>query len=489
MNKKHLLALAAVLVGASQAFAVTDIYVSPKGSDENDGSQAKPYQTVDMAVLCVLENEETVIHLEKDATFTIGGTLNVGENKQLSIIGDNSTILGAAKPGTEGQAPRILAARANTNLKLYGINFANGRQVGYWGGGAVFFDGEELTIDHCTFKDNEAGSGGGAIASRGHIVRVSNSYFEGNYIIGGGARGGAIMQRGNEVEGESKGELYVDNCTFYKNQLQQGGQGTAIDIYENSDGQKMSCNKKLVITNSTFVDNKSIDPYQAAIDISGYEECETALINNTFYGGDGVIRLFFQQAPLYMFNNFAFVNKATVLSENGGSIADTDRTAIVAKNNILYGAERGVNEYIDDPDLTTGAAAAHNTIGLCKDASMVVLGVSTELGTRDQGFVPFLPIIRANSPLVGAGIANSAEWTTENLIPTIDCRGYLREGAVSVGAYQYDGKVAGVEDIYVEPDYSNAPVEYFNLQGIRVANPENGIFIRRQGNKATKVRL
>ncbi len=33
----------------------------------------------------------------------------------------------------------------------------------------------------------------------------------------------------------------------------------------------------------------------------------------------------------------------------------------------------------------------------------------------------------------------------------------------------------------------NAPVEYFNLQGVRVANPQNGLYIMRQGNKVTKV--
>ena len=32
-----------------------------------------------------------------------------------------------------------------------------------------------------------------------------------------------------------------------------------------------------------------------------------------------------------------------------------------------------------------------------------------------------------------------------------------------------------------------SPVEYFNLQGVRVANPENGVYIRRQGSKVTKV--
>ena len=43
---------------------------------------------------------------------------------------------------------------------------------------------------------------------------------------------------------------------------------------------------------------------------------------------------------------------------------------------------------------------------------------------------------------------------------------------------------AGIDDITV--DDSNAPVEYFNLQGVKVANPENGLYIIRQGNTTTK---
>ena len=35
----------------------------------------------------------------------------------------------------------------------------------------------------------------------------------------------------------------------------------------------------------------------------------------------------------------------------------------------------------------------------------------------------------------------------------------------------------------------NAPVEYYNLQGVKVENPSNGIFIKKQGAKATKVVL
>lgn len=44
---------------------------------------------------------------------------------------------------------------------------------------------------------------------------------------------------------------------------------------------------------------------------------------------------------------------------------------------------------------------------------------------------------------------------------------------------------SGIEDVTVADE--NAPVEYFNLQGVRVANPEKGLYIKRQGKTVTKV--
>lgn len=46
---------------------------------------------------------------------------------------------------------------------------------------------------------------------------------------------------------------------------------------------------------------------------------------------------------------------------------------------------------------------------------------------------------------------------------------------------------AGIDNVAVEAE--NGPVEYFNLQGVRVENPTNGLYIMRQGSKATKVIL
>lgn len=56
-------------------------------------------------------------------------------------------------------------------------------------------------------------------------------------------------------------------------------------------------------------------------------------------------------------------------------------------------------------------------------------------------------------------------------------------GVKNTSAYKLDP--SGIEDI--EFDNNNAPVEYFNLQGVRVANPENGLYIMRQGDKVVKV--
>lgn len=59
--------------------------------------------------------------------------------------------------------------------------------------------------------------------------------------------------------------------------------------------------------------------------------------------------------------------------------------------------------------------------------------------------------------------------------------GFVENAAVVKSKY-----FQSVSDIEIDNN-ENAPVEYFNLQGIRVNNPENGIYIRRQGTEVSKV--
>lgn len=55
---------------------------------------------------------------------------------------------------------------------------------------------------------------------------------------------------------------------------------------------------------------------------------------------------------------------------------------------------------------------------------------------------------------------------------------------IDTNNYIVSQELSGIADVELD---NNAPVEYFNLQGVRVANPENGLYIMRQGDKVVKV--
>ncbi len=61
--------------------------------------------------------------------------------------------------------------------------------------------------------------------------------------------------------------------------------------------------------------------------------------------------------------------------------------------------------------------------------------------------------------------------------------GAIENSCTITGIGQYD--TAGIESVVT--DNSDAPVEYFNLQGVRISEPNGGVFIRRQGSNVTKV--
>ena len=66
---------------------------------------------------------------------------------------------------------------------------------------------------------------------------------------------------------------------------------------------------------------------------------------------------------------------------------------------------------------------------------------------------------------------------------------YVYNHATVAAMYTFEvpGDATAIES--VEMEEAEAPVEYYNLQGIRVANPEKGLFIKKQGKKVTKVIL
>lgn len=65
--------------------------------------------------------------------------------------------------------------------------------------------------------------------------------------------------------------------------------------------------------------------------------------------------------------------------------------------------------------------------------------------------------------------------------------GHIYKG-LGNGKFQDNGVyISGVGSVETSPE--EAPVEYYNLQGVRVVNPTPGIYIQRQGNKVRKIRV
>ncbi|MCM1296756.1 MAG: hypothetical protein NC311_14555 [Muribaculaceae bacterium] len=117
------------------------------------------------------------------------------------------------------------------------------------------------------------------------------------------------------------------------------------------------------------------------------------------------------------------------------------------------------------------------------DVSVVKDGVATSVftGTADG---PTLPnVAKDDWSAMTLEDMPKAEYT---LSEPVSGQFWFKNGGKQPVLYMelvaYNG--SGVANIETD---ENAPVEYYNLQGVRVANPENGIYIRRQGSKATKV--
>lgn len=431
--KKNFL-LVALLAGSLgvNSFAATKIYVKAgSGNDSYNGSSWNTaFKTVSKAIGSVQDNEETIIYLEPNTVFDTGGQLDLGENKKVTIIGNNTTLRAAEKPGKEGgEGARILRAATDCDLTVRGITFLNGRQVAYAPGGGLFFAGNTLVVDSCIFIDNESDAGGAAIASRGKDVTVRNSYFDGNYIFEGSgyATGAAILQAGvKDVDGSS---LRVENCTFYSNDV-NNGVGSAISTEDAA--ASYSNVGEITIVNCTFLANTSKLTNQADVDVTNSDGALMKIINNTFYGNDGALRIGdIYTGELYFINNLVYATGSGIFGDPNYTV-NNYRTPIEGYNNIIIGGERGVNEAIDDECFNGKKDQYNNRVETLATYPLSMVALATSLST--DNYVPYLPLTAENSDAVNAGYADGAY---ADMIPATDIRGLKAVGTRDIGAYEY----------------------------------------------------
>jgi hypothetical protein len=145
---------------------------------------------------------------------------------------------------------------------------------------------------------------------------------------------------------------------------------------------------------------------------------------------------------------------------------------------------------VEDPENFTVDFAYHVSRGYFDSTIMLCLYRRSSDGVV---YTPVTDVLWESTPFLGTDETESVELPISFNEAENDKVYYLRAEYMRGGAQTYLNQISitfpsesAVEDII--PDSTSAPVEYYNLQGLKISNPESGqLLIKRQGAKSTKV--
>ena len=468
--KKKILLVCLITANVFATFANKTIYVNSTVQGNGDGTTPATACKIRTAIESNLDATGTsTIVFPSNATFQVttsdGNTPTSGcilvanaTTKKIIFEGNNSTIL-----GTDGVLVRLLRLGSGTNVELRNLTFKNGNHTSALGGG-VYFGGDSLKISGCTF-DNNLANYGGAFASRGKYVKISNSYFINNKLSAVG-KGGAMTVTGTTAGGT----LIIENTTFNNNN-NTGVTGTCLGtaICTANDGYASAGTfsaylTTILISNCTFYKNvASVNTNNqcSAIymdELSSGGTTNATFVNNTFYGNSntGLYIVGAKQTVTLVNNVIAGDSYATV---SGSGVQDFGiltsatigggRPAIIAKNNYIV-TKSPINSSITESTLQPGNNDNNTLVTIASQNDIDVLGLSTALQTSGS-VVPYLGTSAMSSPLVEAGISTYSGIT----ISTTDARGVIRGigstgSKFDIGAYEFDHVVTGIQYISEE---------------------------------------
>lgn len=165
---------ALLLCALTGSVRAATLYVSPQGSDDNSGTLAAPYKTIQAAV----NNASTGDTLDlAEGTYQGSGNRDIDfEEKGLSVLssaGPGKVIIDCQGTQNESHdAFSFSSGKKEIRIVLNGLTIENSNNIG----GTVSVDGRcTIKINKCTFRDNV----GGSIVNNG-ATTLTNCTFTGN---------------------------------------------------------------------------------------------------------------------------------------------------------------------------------------------------------------------------------------------------------------------------------------------------------------------
>lgn len=173
-----------VLAGVSSA---ATYYVSPAGSDSNDGlNTVHPFLTIGQAVI-VAPSGSSIRLFPGTYAGTPNIDLTISKNLSIASLGTSANTIWelAGTPGSH----RALALATGVQLSLSGITFQDGVESSY--GGAIYAVGSNtLSVKGCTFEFDQVTNGsstGGAIYLSSGTLSLANCTFDSDHAMYGAA--------------------------------------------------------------------------------------------------------------------------------------------------------------------------------------------------------------------------------------------------------------------------------------------------------------
>lgn len=356
------------------------------------------------------------------------------------------------------RAPNIFTINSR-NVHITGLTFKNAYVLGDdstgFAGVAIRINSGDVSIDNCSFIDNEAKNvWGGALYIKSSVsnVNITNSLFINNSADVGGilraesdswniniinntfinntatSHGGVSCVFSTHVtfagctfinnSAPSSGAIHfhsagnlVDNCTFINNRAN----GTGDDGYAGAVGLVYSTNGGVTISNSKFFNN-SANNYGGAIEVQGggsNAKIVNCTLENNSAGYGGAIRI---QGSNTLVENSTFINNSAIT--NGGAISITGDDTIVSNSIIANNtAANGAGVFIQGRKTTISKSLIENNTASNNGAGVYIQGNSATI--KDS------TIYNNNASVNGGGVyingndasISNVNFTLNNAIP------------------------------------------------------------------------
>ncbi len=234
--------------------APREVYVDYEASADGDGTKAKPYNSIaDAAANAEIDDIIMVTEGVYNESVAPENTLTIlgGYNKAFTEVVGKTVLDG------EGLEYPLVYVPENYSLTMKNCELRNYRSTAVERDGALLFRGCDLTLENVDFINNEAVGYGGAVSAisnpdlKPYYADCNNFIatrcsFKGNKAVNGGAIAVGFYDK-----------FRLDGCSFDSNEATSTAGAVYLDCGTPVATEIWFTNATAMISNSSFVENKS----------------------------------------------------------------------------------------------------------------------------------------------------------------------------------------------------------------------------------------